>query len=263
MSFGAIDFWSNIQVFFLVLVRVTGMFVVAPIFGRRSIPTYYKAGFSFFIALIMMNVIEQSDIKTGESMFTYAPLVFKEFIVGLILGFVGYIILSGIYIAGQMIDMKIGFGVVNIIDPMTNIQVPVTANFYTTITLLVLLMMGGHHLLIRALYESFSLLPLGEAIFSTALEPDVIRLFGSIFTIGFKIAAPIIAAVLVSDIGLGIITKTVPQLNVFVVGMPLKIVMGFIIMFITVPAFIGIVEMLIRGMDSEMYAFLKSMGGRP
>jgi flagellar biosynthetic protein FliR len=254
-----LEFILNLNVFFLVLVRVTGLFVVAPIFGRRNIPTYYKVGFSFFIALIMMNTISVGALENFTNVWEFAPLVLKEFIVGVALGYVGYIVFSSIYIAGQIIDMKIGFGVVNVVDPQSNIQVPITANFYTTITMLIFLMSGGHHLIIRALHQSYNMVSIGEASFTTILMEDILRLFGSVFSIGFKIAVPIVAAVFVADIGLGIIAKTVPQLNVFVVGMPLKIAMGFAIIFITIPAFMGIVNLLTRGLDSEMYSFLQSL----
>lgn len=260
MEINYLEFILTFQVFFLVLIRVTGMFVIAPIFGRQNMPTYYKIGFSFFVALIITNTIPVDRLMTFNSVWEYAPLILQEFLVGLILGYIGYLVFAGIYIAGQLIDMKIGFGIVNIMDPLTNIQVPITANFYTTTTMLIFLISGGHHILINALHESYTLVGLGQASFTSLLLDDVIRLFASIFSIGFKIAAPIIGAVMVADIALGIITKTVPQLNVFVVGMPLKILLGLIIIFITVPSFIGIVDFMIRGIDSEMYVFLKSLG---
>jgi flagellar biosynthesis protein FliR len=245
-----------------VFVRVTGLFVVAPIFGRKNMPTYYKIGFSFFIALIIMNTISVAGLENVTTIWEYAPLILKEFLVGVTLGYVGYIVFAGIYIAGQIIDMKIGFGVVNVVDPQSNIQVPITANFYTTITMLIFLVSRGHYLLIRALSESYGMVSIGEANFSSLLMEDILRLFGSVFSIGFKIAIPIVAAVFVADIGLGIIAKTVPQLNVFVVGMPLKIAMGFAIIFITIPSFMGIVNLLTRGLDSEMFSFLQSLKGQ-
>jgi flagellar biosynthesis protein FliR len=257
-----LEFILNLNVFFLVFVRVTGLFVVAPIFGRKNMPSYYKIGFSFFIALIMMNTISVTGLENVTTIWEYGPLVLKEFLVGVTLGYVGYIVFTGIYIAGQIIDMKIGFGVVNVVDPQSNIQVPITANFYTTITMLIFLVSRGHYLLIRALSESYSMVSIGEASFSSLLMEDILRLFGSVFSIGFKIAIPIVAAVFVADIGLGIIAKTVPQLNIFVVGMPLKIAMGFAIIFITIPSFMGIVNLLTRGLDSEMFSFLQSLKGQ-
>jgi flagellar biosynthetic protein FliR len=196
-----------------------------------------------------------------DTVFGFVALVFKEFVVGIIIGYVGYIIFASIYIAGQLVDMQIGFGVINVLDPITNAQVPVTSNFYYTVTMLIFLMSNGHHLVIRALYQSYTLVPLGQATFNATLMNNGLRVFGDIFIIALKISAPIIAAIFIADIALGIISKTVPQLNIFIVGMPLKIAMGLIILAITVPSFSIMVDFLIKGMDIEMYEFLKAMGG--
>lgn len=249
-----------IDVFLLVFVRMTGLFVIAPIFSRRNIPTALKIGFSFLLALILMNTIEVTDLDNYTNLYQYALLIIKEFIVGITIGYVAYLVFIAIYMAGQVIDMQIGFGMVNVIDPMSNIQIPVTSNFYFILSMLLFLLANGHHLLVRALFESYQYIPIGGAVFNNDLMNDVIRAFGNIFFIGFKISAPIVAAILITDVALGVISRTVPQLNVFVVGMPLKILLGIAVMILTIPLFINIVDVLINGMGSEMLNFIKDMG---
>lgn len=256
-------FLDKITIFMLVLLRCTGLFVIAPIFGRRSIPQYFKIGFSFFIALVIFNTQANESLGEISSIWVYAGIAAKEFLVGITIGYVGFLVFSGIYVAGQFIDMQIGFGIVNVLDPVSNTQVPITANFYYTITMLIFMVMDGHHLLIRALVQSYNLVPIDSANFNSALMNDVLRVFGNIFVIALKIAAPVIAAVFITDISLGIITKTVPQLNIFVVGMPLKIAMGLLLMVITIPVFSILVNTMIKGVDAEMFRFLSDMGSRP
>ncbi|MFZ5987425.1 MAG: flagellar biosynthetic protein FliR [Bacillota bacterium] len=250
---------NGIEVFLLIFVRMTGLFVIAPIFGRRNIPVYMKIGFSLMLALILVNTIKVQELDFG-SIYEYFVLVLKEFVVGITIGYVSYLIFTAIYIAGQLIDMQVGFGVVNVIDPLSNIQVPVTSTFYFIFCMLVFLICNGHHILIRALFYSYNYIPMGGAVFGNDLLNDIVRVFGNIFLLSFKISAPILAAILISDVALGIISKTVPQLNVFVVGMPLKIILGLAVMVLTLPMFISLIETLIKGMDSEMYTFLKDMG---
>ena len=146
---------NGFEVFLLVFVRMTGLFVVAPIFGRRNVPSYFKIGFSFFISLILINTTVLHSVTYSDSIPGYVLLVVKEFLVGLSMGYVAYLSYTAIYIAGELIDMKIGFGVVNVMDPMSNIQVPITSNLYFIASMLILLAMDGHHMLIRALYDSF------------------------------------------------------------------------------------------------------------
>lgn len=253
---------NGIDAFLLVLVRMTGLFVVAPIFGRRNIPAYFKIAFSFLLALILVNTITLPAPDYVNNIYSYAFLIIKEFIVGLTLGFVSYVIFSAIYVAGQIIDMQVGFGVVNVIDPISNIQVPITSNFYFIISMLVFLGVDGHHALIRALFDSYNYIPLGGAVFNNSLMNDIVRIFGEMFVLGFKISAPIVAALLITDVALGVISRSVPQLNVFVVGMPLKILLGIIVMIITVPMFITLLYSLMHGMNNEVLNFMKDLGAK-
>jgi flagellar biosynthetic protein FliR len=253
-------FLKGIDIFLLVFVRMTGLFVVSPIFGRRNIPAYLKIGFSFLLALITINIIAAPELDYYNSIYQYVFLILREFLVGLTLGYVSYLVFSSIYLAGQLIDMQIGFGMVNVFDPLSNIQVPITSNFYYIMSMLFFLIMNGHHTLIRALFDSYKHVPLGRASFNNYLMDDIIRIFGNLFIVGFKIAAPITAAMLITEVALGVISKTIPQINVFVVGMPLKIFLGIVVMLVAVPMFVILLETLFNDMGSEMLDFMRDMG---
>lgn len=250
---------NGFDVFLLVFVRMTGLFVVAPIFGRRNIPAYFKIGFSFFVALILVNTTAIQNFQNEESILAYTLLVMKEFIVGMSIGFVAYIAYTAIYIAGEIIDMQIGFGIVNVMDPISNIQVPVTSNIYFIICMLLFLSINGHHMIIKALFDSFTSLPLGSAVFDASLADGLIAVFTSVFTTGFKIAAPVIATILITDIALGTISRMVPQLNIFVIGMPLKIFIGIVILIITIPMFVQIMDTVFKEMDGSILNYIKEL----
>lgn len=253
------DIWEG---FLLVFVRVTGLFVVSPIFGRQNMPAYYKIGFSFFIAVVLSYSIPVPDLGPYNSVFAFILLIAKEFLIGLVLGYISYLIITAIYFAGQMIDMHIGFGMVNVLDPVSNLQIPVTADFYFVLTVLMFLAIDGHHMLIYSLTESFSRLPVGSmVIIGEPVLNSIVRLFGSVFVISFKIAAPVTAAILVVDMALGVIAKAVPQVNVFIVGLPVKILIGFLIILFTLAAFRNIVHVLTDGMQSEMTNFIELIKG--
>lgn len=254
---------NNVEFFLLIFVRMTGLFVTAPIFGRQNLPAYFKIGFAFTTALIMANVIKVDTLIATDSFILYALYIIKEFIVGIVIGYVAYAVFTCIYIAGQIIDMQIGFGMVNVFDPISNIQVPVTANLYFILAMIIFLVTNGHHLLIKALFQSFQLVPLGSAVIGPKMIDNVIDLFQQIFSIGFKIAAPIVAAIIITDVVLGIISKTIPQMNVFILGMPLKILIGIIIVMVTIPAFIYIVASVTDNMNIEVFKFIKDMGSNP
>jgi len=260
MSFDLLlDLWD---VFLLIFVRITGLFVVSPVFGRRNIPAYYKVGFSFLVAVILVQVLPVPDLREYSSLLSFILLVVKEFVLGLVLGYISYLITSSIYFAGQIIDMHIGFGMVNVFDPLTNIQIPVTANFYYIIATLMILAIDGHHLLIYTLCDSFSLFPIeSRMVIGESMVDYIVNITTSVLTVGFKIAAPITAAVLITDVALGIIAKAVPQVHVFIVGLPLKILVGFVVMAVTITAFRSVVHVLMGGMHEEIVRFLETVKG--
>ncbi len=253
---------NSVELFLLIFVRMTGLFVIAPIFGR-NMPAYIKIGIALTTAILMASVVKVDNIIEINGYLLYAFYIIKEFIVGLVIGFVSYALFTSIYIAGQIIDMQIGFGMVNVFDPITNIQVPITANLYYMVAMLIFLATNGHHLLIKALYQSFKIVPIGSAGMGSNMKDNIIEIFQQMFSIGFKIAAPIVAAILIADVVLGIISKTIPQMNVFVLGMPLKILVGIVLILITIPAFIYIVTMLTDKMNIDIFKFLKDMGSNP
>ena len=252
-----LNIWN---IFLLVLVRITGMFFLSPIFGRRNIPNYFKVGFCFILAILIANTVKVPDMAPYQSLTSYILLMAKELLLGLMMGFISYLIFSAIYIAGQLIDMRIGFGMVNVFDPLTNVQIPISADFYVVLATLFMLVTNSHYLLIKAVSDSYTLLPLGAAHFGGTVVKHLVDLFYDVFVIGFRIAAPMTVAILITDVALGIISKAMPQMNVFMLGMPLKILVGLFVMLITIAAFKGIVNVIIEGTYREIYDFLKSAG---
>ncbi len=248
---------SKVEIFMLVLVRMTGVFVISPVFGRRNLPVYFKIGFSLILAVILTSTVALPDIHIPDSLLMFAVLVLEEFLIGVIIGFISYLFFSSVYLAGQLVDTQIGFGMANVIDPMSNMQIPITSNLYFIICILLLLSMNGHHMIIKALFDSFTIVPPGHVSFGNGvLVEDIIRIFSNIFIIGLKISAPVVATILISDVALGIIMRTVPQLNFFVVGAPLKILLGLIVISITLIFFKTLASSLISGMNTETHNVL-------
>ncbi|MCL2058736.1 MAG: flagellar type III secretion system protein FliR [Oscillospiraceae bacterium] len=249
-----------VALFFLVFLRVTGMFVVSPIFGRQNLPVYYKLGFSFFIALIMTSsapIVSPGFYGNAPEYVYYAA---REFIIGASIGFIPYLMFSAIYMAGQMIDMKIGFSMVNVLDPVSNVQIPITANFYFILCMLMFITVNAHHMVILTISHSYSIIPLGRLNMDGEVMATLMRLFSDVFIVGFRIAAPIVFTVLLADVALGTISKAMPQINVFMVGMPLKILVGIVIMIVTMPTMLIILGELFKNIGNETVNFMRGLG---
>lgn len=242
----------------LVFVRMSSLFVVTPVFGRREMPSYLKIGLAFFCSYIMVPLLGDVQVEYSN-LLSFAVIVGKEFLVGIIIGFVSFLVFSALYIAGQIIDMQIGFGMINVLDPTMNSQVPLTGNFIYILTTLFFLAIDGHHILLSALFKSYSVLPIDGFAFTEAMVNNMTTIFSDIFLIGFKISIPVIAAALLSEVALGILSKTVPQMNVFVVGIPLKIGVGLITLYLMMPIFIQIMTVTFDRMYGYIYLIIRSM----
>jgi len=246
--------FSKYELFLLIFVRATGLFIISPIFSKESVPSVIKIGFAFLFSILLINVIDYEVVDTNGVL---VILIINELLVGLIIGFISYIFFTALYLTGQIVSMQIGFGMVNVMDPQSNVQIPVMGNFYYIIALLIFLLINGHHMLIEALVSSYELLPIGYSIFQLEILDQMIRIFGQVFIIGFKISSPILATIILADVLLGVLARTMPQMNVFIVGMPLKIMVGIVAVIVMMPLFIIALQHIFTNMYEEIFNFIK------
>ena len=253
-----INFPDKIAIFLLIFIRMLSLFVITPVFGRKEMPAYMKIGFAFFCTIIIAPMMSNTELEYSN-IIEFAGLVLKEMLVGLIMGYVSFLVFSALYVAGQIMDMQIGFGMVNVIDPMMGGQVPMMGNFFYILTALFFLMIDGHHILFKALFESYSIIPLGGFAFSATLVTNIVNIMAVTFLIGVQISIPILAALLMTEVGLGILSRTVPQMNVFVIGMPLKIGLGLLTLYFMFPVFFKVMLVLFDKMYAYLYLIMRSM----
>ena len=246
--------FGQYEIFLLVVVRISGIFIFSPFFSSQNVPTIMKIGltftFGFLLALSLPGGIEIAD----QSM---VILIVKEFMIGLIIGFIAYAFLTSFYVLGQVIDMKIGFGMANVFDPQNKIQVPLMGNFYYIIAFLFLLMLDGHHIIIKALIDSYDFIPIGTFSYSEDVLDIIVNSLAQAFDIGFRLSFPIVAIIFLTDILLGIMAKAIPQMNVFVVGMPLKVFIGLAVILVTMPIFYSSINEIFDLIVNDIYHLLK------
>ena len=242
--------------FALILTRLSAFFLAVPVFSYRTLPAMLKIGMATFLALF---VSFQMDFTFLEGMENYFYFVIREALVGLSIGVIAFIILTAIQVAGGFIDFQMGFAIANVMDPQTGAQSPLMGQYLYLFALLILLSVNGHHLIIDAIYYSYDFIPLDQLIFNTNvsnLAELVLRSFGQMFLIAFQMAVPIVGCIFLVDLSLGIMARTVPQLNVFVVGLPLKILVAFLLFIITMSSFGLILNQLFKFMFQIMRSLM-------
>lgn len=254
--------WLNdLPIFMLVFVRMSSFFMAAPVFMTRDVPVPFKVGMAFFMSLLAFSYSDMPEEMAMNSEFWL--LIFKEALVGLSIGFVAAILLYAIQIAGIFIDMQIGFAMAAMFDPQSGIQTPLTGRFKYYFAILFLLALNGHHLLLQGMFYSLEWIAVDEwipAMGDGRLSAFLVQTFTRMFTIAFMIAIPISGALFLVDVALGIVAKTVPQMNVFVVGLPLKILANFMIMLVVLPGFFFILRKLFADMVESVQAIIHILG---
>ncbi|MBP1913642.1 flagellar biosynthetic protein FliR [Lederbergia galactosidilyticus] len=249
------------SILLLVFMRISAFFVSVPLFSYRTIPTIFKIGFSFILAVLVYYTLDVTSIPIDG---TYLLLILKEAIIGLLLGFIAYMMLSAIQIAGGFIDFQMGFAIANVIDPQTGAQSPLMGQYLYMFSLLFLLAVNGHHLIIDGIFNSYHFISIDQFVMAFGEEGFilyVVKSFGLMFMIAFQMAMPIVASLFLVDVALGIVARTVPQLNIFVVGFPIKIAVSFIVIFIVMAVLFGAVQNLFEEMLVVLRDVMSYMGG--
>ena len=243
----------------MIFVRIASFIFIAPFFGMSNTPARLKVGLSFFITVILANVIDVPEIEYTD-VIGYAIIVVKESITGLLMGFAANICTSIMSFAGNLADMQIGFSMATEYDPMTRSQVSVTGQFYNYLILLLLLITNLQSYLIRALAESYELIPVNAQLFSwDNMLSSFISYCSNMIILSFRIILPMFACVMILNCILGIMAKVAPQMNMFAVGMQLKVLVGLFALFLTVELLPYFAELVNTEMRKMVVSVVKSM----
>ena len=249
----------SFEIFMLVFARISMVIAVIPIFGSTNVPIPIKIGLSLFVSLITYAIIDPSMIPLELSVAELMIIILKEGLVGLLFGFVTGIMFFSIQFAGHFISLQMGFSMVQIIVPQSQERIPIIGQFYFILTILIFLLINGHHLVLSSLGESFNLVPIGSGMINGELTESLIFLGGKVFILSMKISGPILATLYLTDVMMGIIARTVPQMNIFFVSLPLKISLGMILIIVTLSSFPWLVGTLVSEMGENLNLLLRML----
>jgi flagellar biosynthetic protein FliR len=250
---------ENIQMFVLVLVRISAIMALLPVFGSMGVPMRAKAGLSILMALVLFpSVAAQGMPEMSFSLALFFFNVVKEVAVGITIGFTASFLFVAVQFAGRVVDQQMGFAMAQVIDPFTEANVTATGQLLTLLFSLLFLLLNGHYFLLLAIDKSFELIPLLGAQMPTAnMARFMTRMSADILEVGIRLAAPVFVVLVVTSLSLGIVARTVPQINVFFVGLPLRIGLGLITLVVVLPllaeAFRGMVDELMRDIWRLLY----------
>jgi len=195
-----------------------------------------------------------------QSLGQYVSAIFIELAFGALVGFGISLLLEGMRFAGNILDVHIGISTATALDPATNNQTAVISRAYYFMTLVIFLQLNGHHWLLAGLHRSFDIIPIGGPSYQAGLGKLIIDLVASIFSVGLRLAAPVMAAVFLADLSFGFIARVVPQMNVFLVGIPAKLLIGLAVLAVSAPLLVFTVSGLIVELKDYVLLFIRLAG---
>ena len=250
---------DNFEIFLLILVRVSCFVYIAPFFGMANVPGRVKIGLAVCIAFLIHGFADTSYI-TYTGMLGYAGIVLKEGITGLLIGLAANICNSIILFAGNIIDMDIGLSMAQQFDPINHTQVTITGNLYFYFIMMLLIITDMHHIILNSFVDVFELIPVNGQIFDWEhLSLSFITYLTDMFVIAFRIMLPIFACIMILNSILGIMAKVSPQMNMFAVGMQIKILVGFFVLFLTIQLLPSVANFIFTEMKKIMILFVEGM----
>ncbi|RMG63746.1 MAG: flagellar type III secretion system protein FliR [Calditrichaeota bacterium] len=249
----------QILVFFLIWVRVSALFLSAPVFGTRGIPLLWKIGFSGLVGLLLYPVVEPTVPDIALEWWTVAVLVGREILAGVSIGLVLMLLFAAVVLAGEYIGMDMGFSMVQEFDPSFQSNISILGRFNNILAMLVFLLLDGHHLLLQAMALSYRTVPIGTWSLSQPAIHRIMAISGKIFAIGLQIAAPAVVTLFLTSVAMGIIARAVPQMNIFFVGFPLRIFAGLASLMLGLPLFLYVFKRLLEVFQSDVLYLLRVM----
>ena len=217
------------------LFRVGALILSAPVFGARMVPTRVRAGLSVLITLAMMPMLPTPpavDVFSANAIL----IIFQQILIGVMMGFILQIVMSAVITGGQLIAMQMGLGFAAMVDPQNGAQTPVLSQFYVVMVVLIFLLLNGHLVMLEVLRDSFTAMPIGKAVMPMDGLWQLIHWSGQLFAGAVGMAIPAIASLLIVNFAFGIMTRAAPQMNIFAIGFPITLILGFGVVMATLPS---------------------------
>jgi len=251
---------GQIEFFLMILVRISAFVYTAPFFSTKNVPFRVKTGLAICIAIMVQSVTAYEPlIYTG--VIGYALMIMKEAVAGAAMGFFANIAQYILAFVGQRMDIDIGFSMVSGFNAVSQSEATITGNFYSYAVILMLMVTNLHLLIVRAIVESFTMIPVGGATIDTEIYKLMLVFITDYFILGFRIVLPVYAAVLLVDTILGILAKVAPQMNMFAVGIQIKIAVGIVMLYLMIRLIPYVSELIFEEMFQLLRDSVSFLGG--
>ena len=250
----------NLPVFGLVLCRSAGIVLAAPVFSNALIPVRIKAALTVLLSLVLYPIAVRFSLRDMPQVgLGYLPIVVTETGLGLIMGFAGAMVIGALHAAGDLMSQQIGLRLAQVTSPDTTVSTGAISGFLGILGLLLFIAVDGHHWFIQSVAISYRAVPLGQVAWSPAVAGSMLTGFSSLFTYAIRIAAPLVGIMFLVSVMIALLAKSVPQLDILMVGYPVKVFLGVVCMALTLPFTLPVLRDAFRGLQLHLIQLLGSV----
>lgn len=255
---------SYIMIGMLVFVRMLSLFSITPLFGAVQVPNLFKIGFAFFLAELVMATMTTAQLARHLTVLDTGHFIYyvvQEAMVGFAIGLVVTALFAAVQFAGELLDIQTGFSVATLLAPGMIAPAGILSNFYYIMFVMIFIGGDGLSTVVLALLNSFRYLPLGVTVFDGSVANVLLQLLINLTIIGVQLAAPVLLATFMTNVALALASRLVPQMNVFVVGFPLVLLLGLLLLGIVMSALVYVMSNMVGSLDNQIASMLNAMGG--
>ncbi len=243
---------------FLIFVRVLAVLMTGPIFGSKTIPTVPKIGLAGFLAFFLCPPGARLSAAVTAEYLPFLLQIGQEILTGTLIGFASNLLFSAVGMAASFMGLSVGFRAANMFDPFTTAPTSSLENFYTILAFALFLSINGHHWFLLGLTKSFELTPVGTFILKEITVTRLLAFTAETLVVALRLSLPVSGALLLTDVSLGLLARVVPQIQVFFLGLPLKMGLGLLILALTLSVFLPYLKELMGGIEPKMLAIIGS-----
>jgi len=251
---------ERLEFLLLIILRTSGLFLIAPILGYRTLPSAVKIGLVLIISLVLNATLINTSIPPVANEWQLLGFCAREIMIGFLIGFFFQLIFIGVQTAGALVGYQIGFALAALFDPAQSEETTIVSQFWFLFAALVFLSVDGHHLIIKSYVDSYTILPLGAVSLDPNLASLIAKATAYVFVLSLKVAAPVLVTLFLTDVALGTVSKMMPTMNVFFVGFPLKIGAGLLVLALSLPIVSLMLEKGMIFVDGELHQMFLAIG---
>ena len=248
------------DLYLLALTRVLGLFATAPLLSNRLVPAAFRGAAAALVAAAVLPALTATPPGVA-GLPQLAWLAAGELAVGMSIGFAATLVFAAVQLGGELLDIDLGFALASVLDPSGTTALPLIGNLKHLLAMLLFLGLNGHHHLLRTVAASYRVVPLGGLGPGLAAQGQLTAMAGALFSGAVALVAPAMAALLLTSVALALISRAVPQMNVFISGMPVKIIAGLAAVALTLPLFGAVLQRLLLSAQSDLEHFVRLLGG--